>query len=112
MGFLGNGVLDNKEFQLEAHSSCDWDYLEVDGQRHCGTNLPSVMSVVGSTPFNFHSDCSVTSRGFQICYKPDWFDYSRHDVTATSSFSSTSSGATAFGAIEASLLLSYLPHSS
>jgi len=93
--FIGNGVLHNTEFSLEPHATCDWDYLEVNGKKYCGTNLPSTVAVVGSTPFKFHSDYSVSDRGFQICYKPDWFDVSGHS-TGTSSFQAFVSSAPTF----------------
>merc|ERR1711865_815685 len=93
--FIGNGVLHNTEFSLEPHATCDWDYLKVNGKKYCGTNLPSTVDVVGSTPFKFHSDYSVSDRGFQICYKPDWFDVSGHS-TGTSSFQAFVSSAPTF----------------
>ena len=66
-------------FELEAHSSCDYDVLEVrEGGlatgplvgRFCGHDTPpSYLSSTNSLYFNFRSDYSVSHAGFRIRYK-------------------------------------------
>ncbi|KAF0287243.1 Cubilin [Amphibalanus amphitrite] len=51
-------------FNLESHSSCNYDWLMVGGAKYCGTTGPSVTKV-GALELSFHSDYSVTSTGYQ-----------------------------------------------
>ena len=51
-------------FNLESQSSCRYDYLQVGGEKFCGTTGPSATRV-GPTDITFHSDYSVTRTGFQ-----------------------------------------------
>ena len=55
-------------FDVEAHPSCDWDWVEVSygsfNQKFCGSSIPG--SFVSETPITvkFHSDESVKRSGF------------------------------------------------
>ena len=51
-------------FNLESQSSCRYDWLQVGGQKFCGTAGPSVTQV-GALDIAFHSDYSVVRSGFQ-----------------------------------------------
>merc|ERR1712173_252705 len=58
--FEGDAVLYALEFDIENHSSCVWDYLEVVGdKKYCGSDGFSKL-VSGLTTFNWHTDYSVT----------------------------------------------------
>ncbi|XP_069122184.1 cubilin-like [Argopecten irradians] len=63
---------------LESHPNCSYDYLEIrDGpfptsqllQRFCNSTQPPPLSTTGPSAFvKFHSDASLTDRGFHITY--------------------------------------------
>ena len=71
--FSGSAQLVRAEWGLEGYSSCNYDYLQVNGgTKYCGsttdsTALPSAYSVTGVTSFIFHSDSSAQGVGFKIC---------------------------------------------
>ncbi|XP_037091811.1 chymotrypsinogen A-like [Pollicipes pollicipes] len=50
-------------FDIEMHSSCEWDWLRVNGNKFCGSQGPSVS---GSSALNidFHSDYVEVGTGF------------------------------------------------
>lgn len=50
-------------FNIEQHSSCDWDYVQFNGVKYCGTTAPPSGSYASVT-FNFHTDYSVVRTGF------------------------------------------------
>ncbi|PAA49385.1 hypothetical protein BOX15_Mlig029509g1 [Macrostomum lignano] len=66
-------------FDLEADSSCRYDYLDVyDGPdssskrlgRYCGSSLPQALkSTTNKLYFRFKTDHSITGRGFKISWK-------------------------------------------
>jgi len=64
---LGSGVtslsLSCSAFNIESHSSCAWDWLQVDSTKYCGTTAPSVNSN-GAMAISFHSDYSVVRAGY------------------------------------------------
>ena len=64
-------------FNIESHSSCRYDYLEVRdgessssnliGSRLCGTTIPEAVESSGSSmTLIFHSDSSVERSGFRL----------------------------------------------
>ena len=64
-------------FNIESHSSCAYDYLEIRdgdsptsnpiGSKLCGTNIPDSMESSGSSmTLVFHTDGSVTRSGFKL----------------------------------------------
>ena len=64
-------------FDIESHSSCVWDYLEVRdgdnensnliGSKLCGLTNPGTIESTGNTmTLKFHSDGSVVKTGFKI----------------------------------------------
>ena len=79
---VGEGLIISLQFSafdIESHSSCDYDVLEVrEGGlatgplvgRFCGHDTPpSYLSSTNSLYFNFRSDYSVSHAGFRIRYK-------------------------------------------
>lgn len=87
--FSGAGNLTITSFGFESHPTCDWDYLQIGSTKHCGigneATVPgSTISVDSSQLFVYKSDYSVTKQGFQICYKPDWFDMSEYTSSSIS----------------------------
>ena len=65
------------DFNIESHTSCLYDYLEVRdgdsinsnliGSKLCGTNLPGRIESTGNAmTLKFHSDGSVVRPGFKI----------------------------------------------
>merc|ERR1712106_632718 len=63
-------------FELEAHSRCSYDWLKIiDGsttllEETCGSNVPSKMiSQTNKVEIIFHTDGSVTKRGFKLQWK-------------------------------------------
>ena len=65
------------DFELEADSDCDYDWLEIRdgdsansniiGSKLCGSGTPSPVESTGnSLTLVFHSDFSVNRKGFQI----------------------------------------------
>ena len=66
------------EFNLEANSRCSWDWVTVaDGDgtellpKTCGTNKPTsaIVSKTNRAIVHFHSDYSVTMKGFSAYWK-------------------------------------------
>jgi len=65
-----------EDFELEANSNCRYDYvqfLEADGSeisKICGSTIPSPVFTSGNgASVKFHSDHSVTKKGFRIKYE-------------------------------------------
>ena len=70
------------QYEIENHSSCNYDYIEVrDGPtiesnligntRLCGRNVPAPIQSTGNTmTLIFHTDNSVTKTGFKIIANP------------------------------------------
>jgi len=54
-------------FDLEAESSCYWDYLTVNGVRYCGTSGPDSVLVAPDQTITFYSDEVIPRSGFEIC---------------------------------------------
>ena len=50
-------------FNLEYHSSCVWDYLMINGVKHCGSG-PVAAVTSAELRITFYSDYSVTRSGF------------------------------------------------
>ena len=64
-------------FDLEAESSCAWDYLTVNGVRYCGTSGPDSVPVAPDQTITFYSDEVIPRSGFEICgafltHEPHW----------------------------------------
>ncbi|KAL3836256.1 hypothetical protein ACJMK2_021695 [Sinanodonta woodiana] len=82
-----NRVVDLKflEFDLETHSTCNYDYVDIrDGSdlnarligRYCGNVVPGFIRSTGNSMIiNFISDSSVTSKGFQAAYRQTYGIY-------------------------------------
>ena len=64
------------EFQLEAHASCRYDWVQIiDGDgttllpKSCGGTVPAaIISKTGEAIVKFHSDYSVVRKGFRLQY--------------------------------------------
>ena len=56
-------------FSVEAHSSCVWDHLTVNGARYCGSNSPEGI-VPDGTSIEWRTDGSVTRAGWRLCFAP------------------------------------------
>merc|ERR1712106_817700 len=63
-------------FELEAHSRCSYDWLKIiDGsttllEETCGSNVPTkLLSQTNKVEIIFHTDGSVTKRGFKLQWK-------------------------------------------
>ena len=61
------------DFDIEYDASCYYDYVEVSTgsitQEFCGNTLPApITSTGGSMTIRFHTDSSVTGRGFRAVY--------------------------------------------
>jgi len=112
-GNTNSGDLSFTHFGLESHPTCDWDWLRigapssgmcadgkaaVKGGQHCDycglgneARVPATnVEVQGSQTFSFHSDYSVVRQGFQLCYKPTWFDASAFPSLSGSSVGGSS----------------------
>ena len=50
-------------FDIEANSSCSWDWLRVNGTKYCGRQGPA-LAHSGSLAIDFHSDYSVVKAGY------------------------------------------------
>ena len=70
-------AIDFVDFNIESHSSCLYDYLEVRdgdninsnliGSKLCGTNIPGRIESTGNAmTLKFHTDGSVVRPGFKI----------------------------------------------
>jgi len=65
-----------REFDLEDHATCDYDYLNVrsegvagDGSTYCGDQLPPVhYTYSNEMVLTFHSDPFVNGQGFRVTY--------------------------------------------
>jgi len=64
--FLGSAVIRAVEWDVEENSTCSWDWLEVNGQKYCGSSGFSTI-VAGFAAFKWHTDGSVTKKGFKLC---------------------------------------------
>ena len=51
------------QFDLEANSSCSWDWLRVNGVKYCGRQAPA-LAENGALNIDFHSDSSVVKAGY------------------------------------------------
>lgn len=78
-------------FELESHSTCGYDYLEIrDGDsssaeligKYCGSTSPGTIESSGNAMWvDFHSDSSVTEAGFQATIRAFSGDGETDDVT-------------------------------
>ena len=67
---------DFSDFSIEAHSACKWDWVQViDGsgqellKKSCGDTKPkSFTSKTNRATVKFHSDGSITRKGFRLEY--------------------------------------------
>ena len=62
-----SGWLDVASFHIEAHHSCFWDHVTVQGTQYCDDIGPQGVAVTPNTTMSFVSDYSVAHEGFQIC---------------------------------------------
>ena len=67
-------MLTFESFDIEAHPSCKYDYVQVsfgsDEQRYCGSNKPSpIISSDNTMVVIFHSDDSEARNGFKATWK-------------------------------------------
>jgi len=64
---LGDFVLDVRDWEVENHSTCNYDYLKLpNGDKFC-TNSPQGQSVANGEKMEWHTDYSVTREGWEIC---------------------------------------------
>ena len=72
-------------YNIESHSSCSYDYLEVRdgpsasssliGSKHCGATAPApIQSTGNSMTLIFHTDSSFQKAGFKIVANPGMSD--------------------------------------
>merc|ERR1711962_982692 len=73
----GKGIrITFNDFDIESHSSCDYDYVmikEANGNellnKSCGDTIPAdVTSIQNKVDILFHSDYSVTKKGFKLTW--------------------------------------------
>ena len=67
-------MLTFESFDIEAHPSCKYDYVQVsfgsDEQKYCGSNKPSpIISSDNRMTVIFHSDGSEVRNGFKATWK-------------------------------------------
>lgn len=72
------------DFDLEDHSKCRYDFLEVfegtthrtDGKRYCGTTYPKIIQAKSNQmTIRFRSDFSTSGRGFYVKYETREYTY-------------------------------------
>ena len=64
--------LEVKDFQVEASSTCTYDFLTVGGTKYCGeSGPPNFISVASGSEISWTSDSSAEKKGFKICVAPD-----------------------------------------
>jgi len=79
----GDGItLTFTDFDLEAQDTCNWDYLTVTDSsgtelgKWCGENTPSgLVNLAGPLTVTFHTDGSVTRRGFSYDIARDEYEF-------------------------------------
>ena len=54
-------------FHVETHPTCDYDYMDVNGQRYCGSSGPHGIVPTVGTPVIWHSDGGSSAGGWEIC---------------------------------------------
>ena len=59
-------VVDVKLFDIEYHSSCDYDYLSFDGEKKCGSTHPVISTSNNEIEISFHSSYTDTADGFKL----------------------------------------------
>ena len=59
-------VVDVKLFNIEPHSSCDYDYLSIDGEKTCGLANPVISTYNKEIEISFHSDFETRKDGFKL----------------------------------------------
>lgn len=64
--FNGDAIIYAQVWDIESHSTCAWDYMQVDGKKYCGSSGFSKL-VTGNTQFVWSTDSSVTRAGFKLC---------------------------------------------
>ena len=82
-----SGIIEfDQQYEIENHSSCNYDYIEVrDGpsldsniignERLCGPTAPTPIKSTGNTmTLLFHTDYSVTKTGFKIVANPGKYE--------------------------------------
>jgi len=62
-----SGTLEFSQFNVESHSSCNFDYLLISGTKYCGATAPTNLGVTAGDEIKWHSDGSVTTTGFNVC---------------------------------------------
>ena len=67
-------MLTFESFDLEAHSSCKYDFVQISfgsvEQKYCGSNKPTPIISSGNTmTVLFHTDGSVNGNGFKATWK-------------------------------------------
>jgi hypothetical protein len=71
--YTGSATITGSSWELEPHSSCGYDFLQVNGAtKYCGATsytraFPATLDVSGTTTFKFDTDGSVRFDGFQLC---------------------------------------------
>ena len=63
-------MLTFESFDLESANRCRYDYVEINGEKYCGSSKPSPVISSGNTlTITFHSDYSVIRSGFKATWK-------------------------------------------
>ena len=63
-------LLTFESFDVESHSSCDYDWVQIGEEKYCGSNKPSPILSSGNTmDITFHSDFSVARSGFNATWE-------------------------------------------
>ena len=60
-------AIEVKAWSVEAHASCSYDFMSVNGAKYCGTTGPAGV-VPDGTPIIFDADGGSTADGWEICF--------------------------------------------
>jgi len=55
------------EFDVESHSSCEYDSLTIGGSKYCGSVGPQGVTMEAGSTMMWSSDFSVNGAGFVVC---------------------------------------------
>jgi len=61
------GPLVFEQFDIESHSSCNYDYLTIAGSKYCGETAPTGLLGGAESEITWHTDGSGDRTGFKVC---------------------------------------------
>ena len=61
------GPLVFEQFDIESHSSCNYDYLTIAGTKYCGDTAPTGLLGAAESEITWHTDGSGDRAGFKVC---------------------------------------------